>query len=250
MPPPKYLSNVNTLLNALTANLRGVLLGQCELVNLKRQEVLTQFGQDCEHAYFPVDCFVADIFTADHVKAVQVGLTGREGMVNLSRVLGIRLATSTSVVQGAGRAYRIHYLALRTLVDAQPLLRDVLYQHMAVRMHQLAQNLACITSHTVEQRLARWLLIARDCAHTHELALTQETLAFMVGVRRERITAVASAMQKRGLIDYSRGDLTLLDESALRAAACGCYSTHLAAYKCLLSAAGNAAAGFEPLHPG
>lgn len=234
LPLPKYLAQANRLIAALPVETRALFLEHCELVILHRQDVLSQSGQDAEHTYFPIDCFVSVILKLEDANAVQVGLTGNEGMVNLSLILGMRVATLTSVVQSAGRAFRIRHNEIQELLHANQLLGDVLYKYIALRMDQLTQNLACVSSHTVEQRLARWLLIARDCAHSRELAFTHEGLALMLGVRRERVRPIASLLQKRGLITYSRGDITLLDETRLKAAACSCYQTDLAAYESVL----------------
>ena len=231
MPPPKYLARANRLLAALPAGSRALLLGHCELVDLQRQDILTQAGEFADHAYFPIDSFVAAIVNMEDESSVQVGLIGNEGMVNVSLVLGVRVASLTYVVQGAGRAYRIRHRELQELLGVNRSLRDVLHRYIALRMDQLAQNMACANHHTVEQRLARWLLMARDRAQSSELILTHEVLAFMLGVRRESVTQAASSLQKQGLISYSRGDLMLLDARGLEAIACSCYQTGLAAYE-------------------
>lgn len=102
---------------------------------------------------------------------------------------------------------------------------------MTLRMDQLARNMACAGFHTVEQRLARWLLMVKDRAHSNELLLTQEVLSHMLGVRRESVTQAASALQKKELISYSRGDLMLLKQPELEEAACSCYEADLAIYE-------------------
>ena len=102
---------------------------------------------------------------------------------------------------------------------------------MIFRMDLLARNIARTSFHTIERRLARWLLMVNYCVHSTELLLTQEVLSHMLGVRRESVTQTASALQKKGLISYSQGDLMLLNQPGLKAAACGCYETDLATYK-------------------
>ena len=120
---------------------------------------------------------------------------------------------------------------LQELLCANPFFREVLHRYIALRMDQLALNMACASCHSVEQRLARWLLMARDRAHSNELVLTHEVLALMLGVRRESVTQAASSLQKHGLISYSRGDLMLLDQPGLEAVACSCYRTDLEIYE-------------------
>ena len=236
MPPHKYLARANRLVAALPAEPRAFLLEHCELVDLQRQDILTVAGQRAEHVYFPIDSFVAAVLNLENMNSVQVGLIGNEGMVNVSLVLGMHVASLTSVVQGAGRAFRIRHCEMQELLDVNPSLHEVLHRYIALCMDQLAHNMACASCHTVEQRLARWLLMARDRAQSSELVLTHEVLAFMLGIRRERVTQTASTMQKQGLISYSRGDLMLLDTPQLEAIACSCYQTDLAAYERALGA--------------
>ena len=231
MPPPKYLAQANQLIAILPDESREFFLEHCELVNVQRQDVLTQSGQFAEHAYFPLDSYVAVVLNMADSNDVQVDLTGNEGMINVSLVLGVQVASFTCVVQGAGRAFRIHHTELQKMLDVDPFLRNVLNLYVSLRMDQLARNMACASLHTVEQRLARWLLMAKNRAHSNELLLTQEVLSHMLGVRRESVTQAASALQKQELISYSRGDLMLLNQPGLEAAACTCYEADLVVYE-------------------
>ena len=231
MPPPKYLAQANQLIAILPEESRESFLEHCKLVNLQRQDVLTRSGQFAEHAYFPLDSYVAVVLSMADSNDVQVDLIGNEGMVNVALVLGVRPASLTSVVQGAGRAFRIRHSELHQLLDADTFLRGVLNLYMSLRMDQLARNMACASLHSVEQRLARWLLMVKDRAHSNELLLTHEVLALMLGVRRESVTQAASALQKQVLISYSRGDIMLINEPGLRAAACSCYEADLGVYE-------------------
>lgn len=231
MSSPKYLAHANQLIAILPEDSRELLLEHCELVTLQRQDVLTQSGQFADYAYFPLDSYVAVVLDLPDSKGVQVDLIGNEGMVNVSLVLGMRPATLTKVVQGAGRAFQILHVDLHKLMDQDPCFRAMLNLYISLRMDQLARNMACASFHTVEQRVARWLLMVKDRAHSDELLLTHEMLALMLGVRRESVTQAASTLQKQKLISYSRGDVMLLDEPGLQAAACDCYVTDLDIYK-------------------
>ena len=226
---PKYLAQANQLIAALPAGPQAVFVDCCELIDMQRQDVLVQTGQYAEHAYFPINSFVANMFNLADGECLQVGLTGNEGMTSYEIALGRWVATLTIVVQGAGRAFRIHHRDLQKLISMNPALKDVIYKYIASQLDQLARNMACVSSHRVEQRLARWLLVVNDCLHSSELPLTQEMLASMLGVRREQVTSVASLLQKNGFISYSRGNVTLLNVSGLRAIACGCYQSSLQA---------------------
>lgn len=227
----KYLAQANRLLKTLPAEPRALFLKHCELVNVQRQDVLTASGENADYAFFPIDSFVGTLLSLEGESAVQLALIGNEGMVNVSLVLGVQVATTTSVVQAAGRAYRIHHHELQELLGANPFFRDVLHSYVALRMDQLALNLACASCHAVDKRLVRWMLMARDRTGSNELSLTHEVLALMLGVRRESVTQAAISLQNHGLISYVRGDIVLLDQPGLRAIACSCYETDLAMYE-------------------
>ena len=231
MPPPKYLDQANRLIAALSSDVRTTVLERCELVELQRHDVLTQTGRYIEHLYFPIDSFVALVFNLQDNCSLQVGLTGNEGMTNASVLLGPRVATLTTVVQGAGRAFRISCADAQELFESIGMMKRVMHRYMALSLDQMARNMACAGIHTVEQRLSRWLLVAKDCTHSRELFLTHADLASMLGVRRERVAQVASLMQKNGLIHYNRGHVTVTDEAGLQALACNCYQARLAAHK-------------------
>lgn len=231
MARPRYLAQANRLIAALPEESRDHFLEHCTLVNLQRGDVLTQSGELARHAYFPLDSYVAVVLTMADSTDVQVDLTGNEGMVNVSLVLDVRSASLASIVQGAGRAFRIPHRELKRRLATDMSLRRVLNLYMTLRMDQLARNMACASFHSVEQRLARWLLMVKDRAHSNELLLTHEVLSHMLGVRRESVTQAASALQKNELITYSRGDLTLLDQTGLQAIACHCYEADLAIYQ-------------------
>ena len=227
----KDLSLANRLISALPTNERGLLLQHSELVELELHTVLIEADQSPDHAYFPVDGFVAVVLRVEDTADVEVGLVGHEGMFTPSLVLGVSLSSFTYRVQGAGRAFKIHRSRLQQLLAEGACLRNVLNRYIDVRASHLAQQVACMNCHTVEQRLARWLLMTRDRAHSSELFLTHEVLALMLGARRESVTQAASALQKRGLISYTRGYVMLLDAAGLGSAACKCYQADLMVYE-------------------
>lgn len=243
----KDLSLANRLIALMPGDDRALFLEHSEMVDLKIQTVLGQGGDHPDHAYFPIDCMAVMFLCGNGGGAgeVEVGLVGNEGMVNTSLALGVTTSAFTGVVQGAGRAFRIHRRALDTLLAAAACLRVVLDRYMDVRMSQLAQQVACQHSHSVEQRLARWLLMTRDRAHANELFLTHDVLARMLGVRRESITRAARSLQRHGLISYTRGYVMLMDPSMLEELACSCYRSDLAVYQRTLRQPG-AVKGREP----
>ena len=227
----KDLSLVNRLIALLPANDRAIFLEHSEMVELKVKTVLVEAGKNPDHAYFPVDCVVVALLPGNGADSVEIGLVGNEGMVNTSLVLGVRTSAFTSVVQGAGRSFKIHHKELEKQLLQNSCLRVVLNRYIDVRMRHLAQQVACKKSHTVEQRLVRWLLMTRDRAHANELFLTHEVLARMLGVRRESITQAARSLQTHGLISYTRGYVMLMDTAALEEVACSCYRSDISVYE-------------------
>lgn len=231
----KDLSLKNRLVAALPPVARGLLLEYSELVELTLHSIVFPSGEPAKYAYFPIDSFVSVILPIDGAADMEVALVGNEGMFNTSTVLGLKGACFKTRVQGAGRALRIHRDALRLRRAEDGDLRDLLFRYINVRTCQLAQKSACMNHHTVEQRLARSLLMVRDRAQSSELFITHESLSMMLGVRRESVSQAANIFQKHGLISYGRGYVILHDESALERTACACYQSDLMVYAQTLS---------------
>ena len=223
----KDLSLANRLIATLPAPQRGELLACCTLVELRRHEQLIGAGQLLEYAYFPVDSFVSLVMHVPGSAGIQLALVGNEGMLPASPVLRATASPFTCKVQGPGRALRLRRHALQFAVFDTSGVRDLLDRYADVRQAQLAQQAVCMNCHSVLQRMARWLLTTRDRAHASELFLTHDVLASMLGVRRESVSRMASAMARQGLISYRHGYIVLLDEVALEALSCPCYQADL-----------------------
>jgi CRP-like cAMP-binding protein len=213
----------NRLLAALPGKNLEHLLASCESIDLIFADVLSEPGDRIEHVYFPTDSFISLVAPVDGYAGLEVGMIGTEGMFGIGLVLGVDASPMHALVQGAGPALRINAKRFRRELDDSLALRQGLNRYLYVLITQLAQTAACTRFHVVEARLARWLLMTSDRANSDEFYLTQDFLSHMLGVRRVGVTKAAGSLQKRELISYSRGVITILDRSGLQAAACGCY---------------------------
>jgi CRP-like cAMP-binding protein len=213
----------NSLLAALPRQDYQRLLAELEPVNLVYGEVLYEPGERVRHVYFPGDSHVSLLVVVDKANALEVGLVGREGMLGMSLALGIEDSDVRALVQGSGTALRMNAGSFRAeLARCAPLQRE-LYRYAHVKLAQARQTAACNRFHQVEARLARWLLMTRDRVRSDHFHLTHEFLADMLGVRRAGVTNAASELQRRKLISYHRGNISILDRSGLAEASCPCY---------------------------
>jgi CRP-like cAMP-binding protein len=224
----------NHLIELLPRNDRRRLLALCEPIQLVLAEILCQPGEPTRHVYFPIDGFISLVArTASH-PGLEVGMVGREGMLGAQLALGVVTAPLHALVQGPGAAWRLATADFRREFARSSALQRGLNRYIYVLMSQLAASAACLRFHLIGPRLARWLLMSQDRAHSDSFRVTHEFLALMLGVRRVGITTAASALQRSGLIEYHRGDLTVLDRGGLEAMACGCYAADRQAYADLL----------------
>jgi CRP-like cAMP-binding protein len=158
-------------------------------------------------------------------------------MVGAPLILGVDRSELRALVQGAGPAWRMSARTFTRELGGSAVLRGALQRYLQVRMAQFAQAAACTRFHLIEGRLARWLLMTQDRAHDSQFHATHEVLAHMLGVRRVGVTRAANALQKRKLIRYHRGEVTILNRAAMETASCGCYRADLRLYESLLGGA-------------
>ena len=225
MPDTAVRLQVNQLIEALPRKDRKELLLHCTPVQLTLADVLAGQGAVTTRIYFPLDAFISLVTQTEGSPALEVGMVGNEGMAGVHLVLGVATAPTRAVVQGAGTALCISAIALRRQLVDSPALRRALLRYVYVLMAQMSNYTACLRFHEIEPRLARWLLMTADRAHSSRFSMTHEFLAFMLGVRRVGVTQAAGALQRVGLIEYHRGDMQISNRAGLERAACACYAT-------------------------
>jgi CRP-like cAMP-binding protein len=235
MTTPQTIQITNRLLDALPFKDREQLLANCEAIELVFGEVLYRANEPVSHVYFPTGGFISLVTSVDGSANLEVGLVGNEGILGVSLMLGVDAAPFYSLVQGAGSALRITTTAFLLQLENSPALQSELKRYLYVLMRQLAQTAICTRYHLVEARLARWLLMTQDRAHSDHFHVTHVFLAYILGVRRVGITKAANSLLKKKLISYKRGDITILDRVGLEAASCECYRVDKEIYERILA---------------
>ncbi len=213
----------NHLLAALPREHYGLLSGSFGRLTLKSGEVLHEPGVRIEHVYFPIDCAVALLTVAEGGCALEVGLVGYEGMIGISVALGAEHASVRSVVQAGGTALRMKAARLSAVLEQCLPLRQQLNRYANAKLIEARRSVACNCFHTIEARLARWLLMMGDRVRAEAFYATQHSVAQVLGVRRSTANIAAGALQQSRLIDYCRGNVRILNRPGLTAAACSCY---------------------------
>ena len=224
----------NHLIELLPKKARLRVLAICEPVELVMAQVLSEVGMPTRHVYFPTKGFISLVTPINGRPILEVGLIGREGMLGTQLALGVAAAPLHALVQGPGAAWRIGAVAFRRELARSSALQWGLNRYVYVMMMQLASAASCLRFHQIEPRLARWLLMTQDRAHSDSFYITHEFLAYMLGVRRVGVTTAASALQRVGLIKYHRGEIQVLNRRGLEAAACSCYAADRKAYANML----------------
>ena len=223
-PPPAAVQN--RLLAALPAIDRDRIVPTLDIVPLKLKEFLHKPGEHIEYVYFPGGGFCSIVTVLEDGDMVEVATIGREGMLGVDAALDGHQLSSATMVQGeTDICYRMSADAFRREMHQLGAFYELLTHYTQALMGFIMQSTACNAVHSVEQRLARWLLMAQDRMATDEFPLTQEFVAMMLGATRPTVTVVAGTLQRAGLITYHRGRVTIVDREQLKAASCECYCT-------------------------
>lgn len=232
--PALHAPRQNRILAALPPKDYGRLLPLLELVPLPRGWVVHGPGVRQDHVYFPIAGIVSRSQVMLDGARTEFCVTGREGVIGIASFLGGESAASAAVVLAAGHAYRLRADLLRAEMGRGGLLPQLLLRYTQALMAQTGQIAACNRHHSLEQQLCRWILSSLDRSPSNELAMTQEQIAEMLGVRREGVTQAAVRLQRAGLIEYKRGRIAALDRPRLEARACECYGAVKREYERLL----------------
>lgn len=220
----------NQLLELLPRGERAHLLARCERVDLIMPEVVCKPGAMAKYAYFPTDGFISLVTSIDARPVLEVGMVGSEGMLGAQLSTGVKTSSLHALVQGPGMSWRVSADDLCEELESSAALRKFVNRYLYVLLAQFATSAGCLRFHTISQRLARWLLMTQDRAHQDNFHMTHEFLSYMPGVRREGITGSARELQAAGLIQYTRGNVVVIDRSGLERAACTCYEVDRRSY--------------------
>src|SRR5687767_5037403 len=227
----------NKLLSALPSDISERLRPHLEPMQLKLGASVYEAGGRQSHVYFPTNSIVSLLYVMQNGSSAEIAVVGNEGLVGISLFMGGETTPSRAVVQSAGHAYRLRSKVLKREFEFGGPLQHLLLRYTQALITQMAQTAVCNRHHSVEQQLCRWLLLSADRLPTNELRMTQELIANMLGVRREGVTAAAGKLQEEGVIEYSRGRITVLDRAHLEARVCECYAVVKKEYDRLLPSA-------------
>jgi CRP-like cAMP-binding protein len=217
--------SANHLLASLAADKIAALLPHLKVLELPQETVLFETGDTIETVYFPLRGVVSVVVDLAAGEMIEAAMIGRDSLVGGSAAFDNQVSLNRAVVQVRGAASALNVNRFRELAQQSESFRAKLARHEHFLLAQAQQSAACNATHTLEERLSRWLLRCRDLLDSDDITLTQEFLAEMLGVRRTSVTLVASDLQKSGLIHYRDGHIRLLDRSALLDSACECYGT-------------------------
>jgi CRP-like cAMP-binding protein len=216
-------SQDNQLLALLPATDRARLHAELEQISMAVGDVVYESGSLQDYVYFPTTAVVSLAYVMADGATAEIAVVGNEGVVGIALFMGGETTPSRAIVQSAGLAFRLSGRSLKREFTRAGPMQHLLLRYTQALLTQMAQTAVCNRHHSIDQQLCRWLLLRLDRLPSNELAVTQELIANMLGVRREGVTEAAGQLQRAGLMRYSRGRITVLDREGLEARACECY---------------------------
>ena len=217
--------HTNQILNALSRKEYPALFASLQAVHLPRGKVLYELGERIDYNFFVLSGMISVLAITEDGATTEISMIGNEGVAGISALLGVNEAPYRMEVQIPGKGMRIRTTVLIEEFGRRGPLRNLMLRYTHSLILQISQSAACNRFHTIEQRLCRWLLVARDRVESDTLHLTQEALSHMLGSNRTNVTAAAASLKSAGLIEYRRGSIQIVDQDELEKTACECYRT-------------------------
>jgi CRP-like cAMP-binding protein len=213
----------NRLLLALPARNLKRLLPQLEQIRCQRAQVLMDADSALDHVFFPDSGVVSVVAVYADGSVIEMATIGREGCSGVQAILGAKRSSVQLLVQIPGSAAKMSRVAFMQAMQSMPSFRSVMNAYVQAFLEQVMVSVACNGAHSLKQRLARWLLMMRDRSDGDTLLITQDLLADMLGVQRPSISNAAQELERAGLIERGRRQVTILNRQGLTKASCECY---------------------------
>ncbi|KPP97635.1 Crp/Fnr family transcriptional regulator [Marinobacter sp. HL-58] len=214
----------NRLLAALSEDARQRIFPKLKPVEMSLGDVIYESGQTIDYVYFPVDCIISLLYVMMNGASAEISVVGREGMAGVAVVMGGESTPNRLIVQSHGHAYRMPAAELKQEFNDYSEVRVLTLRFTQALITQMSQTAVCNRHHSIDQQLCRWLLLSLDRLESNTLNMTQELIANMLGVRREGVTEAAGKLQKKGIITYQRGHITVIDRAKMESLSCECYA--------------------------
>lgn len=214
----------NDLLAALPKDELESIFSLLRLVDLEMDEVLWEMEERRKYIYFPTTAMICLLYETEDGVSVEVGMTGRKGMVGVVTFVGDSRMAKRAVVQRAGQAYRMKAADVEAQFESSPAFQDICMSYTQTLIAQISQSAICNRLHSLEQQICRYLLVSHDNLQTRTFQMTHAQIAAVLGVRRESVSLAARRLKDHGVIDYSRGEMTIANKRYLLSTACECYS--------------------------
>lgn len=224
----------NRLLDRLPRGEIGPILAGARAVGVSRGQPIYERGEPVRSVYFPTTAVFSIVVRMEDGRQIEATTIGNEGLIGMIALGAPDFSPQTAIVQVAGGAYRVETGVFVEAVAAGDVLRRLVRRYAAYRLGQASQTIACNAVHSVEERMARWLLLTHDRAGSDAFSLTHEFLAEMLGIRRQSVTVTAGLLQRAGLITYRRGAVRVHDRPGLERASCECYRASRSLYERLI----------------